>query len=59
MPFFSIIDSHFTYSDAGFEDLRVWNKVEAFVCLKDSVENYDFCRLMFDSFLLENCKNDG
>ena len=53
-----IVESHFLISSATFEDdLKVWNKVDAFVCFKESLENYDFWRLTCDNFLVENCKN--
>jgi hypothetical protein len=57
---FIIVDSHsLTSYVVGLDDLRVWNRVDVFVCLNVSLLNYDFCLLMFDSFLLENCKNAG
>lgn len=57
---FIIVDSHsFTYSVAGLDDRKVWNKVDVFVWLNVSLLNSDFWRLMFESFLLENWRNDG
>jgi hypothetical protein len=57
---FIIVGSHyFTYSVAGLDDRKVWNKVDVFVCLNVSLLNSDFWRLMLESFLLENWRNDG
>lgn len=55
-----IVDSHFFISSVvGLDERKVWNNVEAFVCLNESVDNSDFLWLMLDSFLLENCKNEA
>ncbi len=54
----TIVDSLLLASiSVGLDERIVWNKVDVFVCFWDSVEIYDFCRLMMDNFLRENCSN--